>query len=482
MKLIRLTAKDDNVFNNNFQADLQLNENSQIALLNASFEKEQITYTTSNDIFNYTIGTPDMTTDPLNDATYNKDNFKDLLDDIEFELNASLNVSNPTQAGSGFEVKLNSSNKVQIQTKYGYETNPFSNSDFVKKDVETTGNNVYQKDNATSENTPNAYVGSNELNSFEGGVDGCGYFRFTLNQLNNVDGGVYIALSTSQPEDMGGNYEFNTTNITYGIYAKNSGSNYEFIDENGLSVSTLAPENFALNGNDNDVLCIRASEGLIEGVIYSDSHRDGIVLFSEQYTDSKKLWPIVGFYSQTNVSIRNFKYTPSYTALDDNSLLSSGLLDLDVGSPNPPTQDSNNHDPMKFRFPNLELAKFLGFKEQEIILSHPDDVFRLTGNNPISFTDNTEVYIVELMNLKLESFDGFKEERKNILALINNARESTLDDVLYEANNLVYLDLNNQFKQILRNIEVRIVDDEYNKVNIQGRANMTILIKDKNEK
>ena len=44
MKLIRLTAKDDNVFNNNFQADLQLNENSQIALLNTSFEKEQITY------------------------------------------------------------------------------------------------------------------------------------------------------------------------------------------------------------------------------------------------------------------------------------------------------------------------------------------------------------------------------------------------------------------------------------------------------
>lgn len=483
MKLIRLTAKDDNVFNNNFQADLQLNENSQIALLNASFEKKQITYTTSNDVFNYTIDTPNTNTEELNVETYGKTNIISLLRDIELKLNLSLNTAYPSQSGMGWLVDTNSDNKVTIKTFYGYVMDPFNDSKFNKDKVEDIGSNVYRKDTAASETTANAYIGSNRLFFFNG-QSGSGFFRFTLNELDSSgNGGVYVGLSNIKPENMGGDYSFNSTKIDYGIYAKNSASNYEFINSSGLTVSTLAPENFGLGGNDNDVLCIRASEGKIEGAIYSDTHPNGITLFSEDYNGTQQLYPIVGFYSQTNTSIRRLRYTP-YDDEDDElytATLDTSILQAQEGTPQPPTQDSGFKIGMLFKFPNLRLANFLGFNEEEIDLV-ADDVFSLTANNALQFTDKTEAYIVELLNLKLESFDGFKEERKNILALINNVRESTLDDVLYQSNNLVFLDLNNRFKQILRNIEIQIVNDEYQKVDIQGRANITILIKDKDEK
>ena len=434
MKLIRLTSNNSNVFSNNFQADLELNENSQIALLNTSFEKKQITYSTNNDVFDYTIGTPDMKTAELDTQTYDKSNFKFLLRDIEKKLNQSLNTANPTQAGLAWDVATNSDNKVTIRTDYGYVIDPFGNSNFDNPGVQTTGNNVYQKDSGASENTPDSYIGSDNL-VFYDGLNGAGYFRFTINQLNNVDGGVFIGLSNIKPENMGDDYSFTTAKLAYGIYAKQSGSNYEFIDSNGKSVSTLAPENFGLGGNDNDVLVIRASEGKIEGAVYSDTHPNGTVLFSEEDTGTKNLYPIVGFYSQTNVSIRRLRYTP-YDNEDEEFFLDTqdfSMVQAHEGTPQPPQQNSGKHNPMTFKFPNLELAKFLGYTAESITLPVADDVFRLTSNNPILFTDVTEAYIVELMNLKLESFDGFKEERKNVLALINNARESTLDDVLYEA-------------------------------------------------
>ena len=85
------------------------------------------------------------------------------------------------------------------------------------------------------------------------------------------------------------------------------------------------------------------------------------------------------------------------------------------------------------------------------------------------------------MNLQVESFDGYLEQRKSILSVVNNVRESTLDDVVFISNNLIWLDLNNSFESVLRNIDVRIVTDTYRPVDIQNRANMTILIKKKGE-
>ena len=288
-------------------------------------------------------------------------------------------------------------------------------------------------------------LGSNRLTAFDG-LNGCGYFRFKLNQLPSLGTakGVYIGLSTIEPENMGGNFPFNTTNIKFGIHARNTTSGYDFIAQGVEGTSAFFPENSTPGSNDNDVLCIEASKGLIEGVIYSDAQPAGVgqVLFSEIYNGSQALYPIIGFFSQTDVSIRDIQYTP-YDDIDEDevsTLLGDPLpTQVLVGTPQPPTQDSENKTPMVFEFPDQALTNFLGFKNSLITLPVPDDIFS------------------------------------------NNVIESTLDDVVFIGNNLIWLDLNNSFESVLRNIDVRIVTDTYRAVDIQNRANMTILIKKKGE-
>lgn len=493
MKLVRLTTTDSNVFSNDIQGDLILEKDSQICLLNAHFEKKEITYTTSNDIFKYKIGTATFTeTEELINTTYDKSNFKLLTRDIEDKLNESLDVGIPGHAGSNFLVKRTVDNHLEIITEYGYVMNPYSSSKFENVGVEdTTGGTVYQKADGGSEETPDAMLGSNRLVAYDG-LNGCGYFRFKLNQLPalGTSNGVYIGLSAIEPENMGGNFPFNTTNIKFGIHARNTTSGYDFIAQGVEGTSAFFPENSTPGSNDNDVLCIEATNGVVEGVIYSDSQPDGVgqVLFSEKYNGNLALFPIIGFFSQTDVSIRDIQYTPYDDVDEDVVTINNNLLLGDplptqvlVGTPQPPTQDSDRKTPMVFEFPNQTLTNFLGFKNSLITLPVPDDSFSLKSDKPLQFTDIAETYIVELMNLQVESFDGYLEQRKSILSVVNNVRESTLDDVVFISNNLIWLDLNNSFESVLRNIDVRIVTDTYRPVDIQNRANMTILIKKKGE-
>mgnify|MGYP003656792549 FL=1 len=60
--------------------------------------------------------------------------------------------------------------------------------------------------------------------------------------------------------------------------------------------------------------------------------------------------------------------------------------------------------------------------------------------------------------------------------LIQNGRERTQSDVLFEANNTIFIDLNNAYPIAVRNLQVRIVDDNYNDVEARGRANITLLV------
>ncbi len=73
---------------------------------------------------------------------------------------------------------------------------------------------------------------------------------------------------------------------------------------------------------------------------------------------------------------------------------------------------------------------------------------------------------VETGIVKLDSFDGLKEERKSILMLVQNSRDRDQPDVLHEANTPIFIDLNNDYEIPLRNIDVRVVDDSYNKIDI----------------
>ena len=499
MKLVRLYADNTNEFNNTFNADFTLKPNSQIALLNGNFQKadKELVINSQNDTLSYSIGTYTKTTDALTHQTVNKNNFKSFVTNIENVLKTSLSVSDSDVTGMTWDVRYNDKglpNKVRIDTDYGVNTDPFGAME--KDDVIDVGNNIYQKSDGSSEGTPNAalFYPDNNLQVAFDGENGCGFFRFTLNELSAGGDGCYIGLSTLTGDEMGGTYTFNTSKVKFGIYAQNKATNYKTITiDDGLQTSALAVENATANDNDNDVLCIEGNLGKIRLVVYNDSNPAGVVLKEEEYSGVEELYPIVGFYDENDVSIRRLRFTPhplgsNTLTVEDKELKlklnrSLAIVDVGEGTPQPPTQTAVNRGdktPMIFNFPDKEFAEFLGFTSDSIDVS-PDDIFRLKSNNSVYLFDTSESYIIELMNLKVMSYDGLLQQRKNILQVVQNGRDSTQPDFIYQTNTPIFLDLDNAFPIQLRNIECRIVNSDYENVDIQGEANLTILFKDKNE-
>ena len=100
-------------------------------------------------------------------------------------------------------------------------------------------------------------------------------------------------------------------------------------------------------------------------------------------------------------------------------------------------------------------------------------------------------HYVLLESLELESYDGFTSVNKlnggasNILGVIPSSALETFkltgDDyywLSYEANQPVFLNLNNKEPQLLRNIMVRIVNKLRVDVNASDKFAITLLIKD----
>ena len=85
-------------------------------------------------------------------------------------------------------------------------------------------------------------------------------------------------------------------------------------------------------------------------------------------------------------------------------------------------------------------------------------------------------YLVELLNIEIESYDSLHGGRRNILKVIPVPNvNNTL--VNYEANNITFLDVKNALPRTLRNIKARILDDDLQAVDIQNNAVLTILVK-----
>jgi len=97
-------------------------------------------------------------------------------------------------------------------------------------------------------------------------------------------------------------------------------------------------------------------------------------------------------------------------------------------------------------------------------------------------------YIIECLSLPLVCYNSSVDKtntnvntnretrgsRRNILSTIPFSSENGL--VQYEPNEIVYIDISNNEKINLRNIELRILDNNFDPIRIVGEADMTLLI------
>ena len=76
----------------------------------------------------------------------------------------------------------------------------------------------------------------------------------------------------------------------------------------------------------------------------------------------------------------------------------------------------------------------------------------------------------------MDSYHSGEKGRKNILSSVP-VIEDNLGLIQYEPVNLIYVALNNKYKQTIRNLRARIITNEFSTISTQGTSELNLLIR-----
>jgi len=374
--------------------------------------------------------------------------------------------------------------------------------------------------------------------SFTGG---CGMWRTTISHLAQPGGGAdvngfAIGFVNGRDKLAAGSVTDGDVVIGMRVQATLAGGvgNYEFKNSaSGAYVDTgvaVVTRTSADPNNNNDVIewvstktaggfhvirCVVHQNG-VGATVLGETTRDG-VLASDQY--------LTGFYSLYGAQFFNdlteTLYTPSFynSPVDPRELdrfrNSNSLYHAGVKSVLPSLADLDYHTEVRYRMATESRAlkeNIMGF-DGALVKNVPDDntlyditdidlTFDASGVPPYDYRGviaemgrvgligviapaqsflffGSQNYLVELLNLPLNSYDSFpsKKGRANILCVIpqNEFNQGNLDTVLmYEPNEMTYVGLTNKSELSLRNIRARIVFPDYTKVETFGMSSLVL--------
>jgi len=477
VKLIRVHTNDDKLyFNNNIQSELTLPPQSQIGLLNCNFEKQLNEIKIQNgQTFKFAFEEdPDpsdiIETEEIDPDTYDQDNIGYLIEDIEEKLNNALTIDQPKAIGSAWNVnRTEYNNNLVIQTFQVGAQNIFITG--VSANITQDSNNLIK--NGGTDGDPDAFIFSSDENPLTSFLpdEGCGIFRVQLGP-NGTSGNGQLFITLAKEDAQLINDKFSSNKYNFGIFADDK-NNEGYSYRNNTGAIKYSDPKIPINWG-KDFLELSCSGGKIEGRVYKETAT--YLLFSEIYASAIRLQPSIVIQTMgAGVIFDEMKFTDYYglkqlLPRDRTLTFNSALSAFD-----PPDQNLGDSDYF-FKFPSLELAQFLGF-ETQIKTRTDEDEFYTLAPNKINYFDQSECYLVELLNLSIDSYDGLKseEKRKNILMVMQNVRNKSDQDFLFESNNVIFIDLNNAYPIPIRNLQLRIVDDEYNDVFAIGGSNITLL-------
>ena len=498
MKLIRLYTSGERSsegrlttcsFNNNFQDNLVLPPFSKLAFLNASIDtmETEIVIDNTNNKLSYSLNSGlDKEEVTLTNAVYTKKQLNDLLLDMRAQFNNSVFL---VEGGTGWlgyvgvewnvTVRLF---KVNIEYKRSALESYEESLDFEGTDIEfdNTTETVGVYNNTTYSSTEFTEVAMLPVPVSKG----FGTIRAQIDLLERADpqnlasNGFVIGfsttnLSTIEPSD------FTQSMITYGLKVSltNAGAPryVTYLDGVATTVTagTLTPTYNGESDPNNDYLDVSINGSNIQIGAYTESD-DYVNLTQHPYTAEQNLYPFIAFNTGSDFTIAsNLAMTPSpYFPLK-----TKGQNLLGSVPPVPPEPalglGTLNFESLNGEVNSIELAKFLGYNE--ISLSTGDIVpeFTFVAQTNFQGANLANSFIVELQNIQLQSYDGFKEGRKNILYFMS--QDSSDGYLHFEVNTPQPIDLNNKNEILLRNIRARILDDNYTPILIDSPAYMTMI-------
>ena len=523
--LIRLTANSldsigkQGIFEGVFNDGILIGKNSQIALQSCSLSRDQDSFTINsiNNKISFQVSTSGGLHEIyLNNGDYDSTTIFRVLEDIQDKMNDQLSVSKSKEHNSLIDVRVSDQNQVVIDFRVGVSQPIILDPD--TNDPTFTGLH-YSKNGGTNEilfagaGTANAhltgtlnyspltgtrqYIYSPNIFSQGAGLIMTRLDRFEANPDGSEKSGVVVGLlkptatimnklqseNANQkilPED----YEYAICTNTDGNPAspymiKHPGTNGVFV-----AITTRPHRHETANPALNDIISIRLSEGHIEIA----TARSGtvplliVIQHSEKYVrrDSNDntidYIPYIGIFgssNQTRIGNSTFGYSPDNTN-------GYQLNNTTVVGDTPYPKASQRPSIYNVIFHSIDLARFLGFTS---LNQNPSNLIMpyitFNASNQITKIFSTNTYLIEMLSEQLDSYDSFDNGRKNILAPIplSDHVVSNTGIIHYEPNSLMYINLKNDKEKLIRNLRCRVITNSYNPINIEGIADICVLIR-----
>ena len=543
MRLIRLTTNElTGFFDNSFNEDIIIEPNSQICLSNltAQIPTNTLIIDESNNTLTYQLQNYNAGNNSggvfnieLENGTYGGGGIStdSLISQIQEKLNESLTVMNSYDiseiTGAGTKEIGGQWKAEQKSVKVGDKTTTSLNVEYKMTLNKKIQNDNYEELGWTFENVVSTNTGiigrdGGVLNTFDSYMynsnylaSGGGVFRSRIhNLIDSTDDtisddqlGIAIGFSDKDPatwiDDIDPT-DYGYENLVCGVQVSKSTKDYGVINNEGWNDDTtgLSPKVYVggTTFSGNDILQVGMNYGDLGVQIIQDI---GTAPAVEQYNseifvplnapDTLKLYPIIFFLGGGSVgataasgacrlglcSYFDDPYKFPKTHSKDNEEL--GAISY--------TGQSVAFSNAFFNWASVSLSNHLGYNEVYYPVGATyfnfGTILNILGDRDI-ITDQSrnDNYIIELMNLKIQSYDGYSDNtnniragRKSILATIP-VDQDTNDILRFNASTPYFLNLDNKDKVLIRNLKVRILNYDYSEVNLNGLAVMTLLIKD----
>ena len=497
-KLIRLTTTDRNcIFSNEFHDEIIIKEKSEIAFHSISMVREptEIIIDNENDQGTFQIqdlaggfGGPKVL--QLEHGSYSNTNVDTLTEALSNDMNKKLNMGADFEQGTEILTVTDSDGNMNIAFQRSAFHGPeATNVEQFDVTYDNGSDSLFKKTDLSGD-LKNSYIAYKKRFT-----KGCGSFRVRIDHfLNRGDAsknGLMIGLSQQIHRLTDPSFAFTEASVDYFLKTGNTVTD-NYIGKSkagGADIdSGVAPANYNSSSEVfvHDILDISLSEGFIIGTIYQFGVKVEVFRDAYDYITAPTYYGFISLFSgSTNVIVGEVRcHTDPY----DLSLYSNSLMAVPtslkstslIGAPEPRSLSGSTS--YSVVFPNLRIAKYFGFKTTSLIklgaLGTDDLIF--VGTDGFQPINDSDVYLIELLNLPLNSFDGFSEGRKNILSVIPvNERNSNQKDFVlqYEANNLNYITLKNNYEFSLRNIKARIVNAKFEPIITTGMTSLSFFIR-----
>ena len=512
MKFIRLISSNnsnDGILDNEFNQDIKLEQDSQIAYrsLAVEIDPEQLTIDNSNNGITLQTKINDATTSGqanLDLGNFSTSNPDELLSNLDKACNNSL-VEKPFNIGTQFQ-SIIKNGKTRIESKFCPNSAPLTKENFAQPHGDTLNDASVSTSQYSSSSSSADDV--NIFFSYQEFGKGAAVFRTRIRNLVDNGGasntnGFDIGLSDVNPAewDLTGNFTLTDAQKTYNIKVKKPTENYFFnIKGNANQDGNFAPGSYALGTEaTNDIIeFIKLGSNLILRV-YRNSD---ITVKTLATVNLKTTYNGVGEFG---VNQPLFPYIIMHGAQPNanlDSVYTRCFFDPFVSNVAPTVLNTvedvaggNNHESLgvkpgqarpdqsgargQLTFESSTLAEYLGFNNTTN-LSETFANFVLHSDQNFNAAANYDNLIIELMNLQVDSYDGLEKGRRNIIATIPAVKNAD-GAIVNEANNLVFIDLDNAQPRYFRNIKARILYGDFSTVKTVGLTSLSLLIKNKSE-